>query len=132
VFAATSLSLRSAEAMTAVIPLEDYRRTPSDLYFSRDELIRLLNLYTSRVMQGLWRDYAISHGPTAASFFIFRHTNESPLFVISKLETRGKNRVAAARNGRFVLFYRQKKIRQAHDLEAVLHMLSRSLALVSN
>ena len=76
------------------------------------------------------RDYAISQDPTKASFFIFRHTNEYPLFVISKLESRGKNRVAASKNGRYVLFSRQKKLKQAHDLDAVLRLLSQPLTVV--
>lgn len=118
--------------MAAIVALDDFRRKAGELYFSRLELNRLLNLYTSHVMRGVWRDYAISHSPTTASFFIFRHTNENPLFVVSKLETRGRHRVAAARNGRYVLFYRQKKLKQAHELDDVLHMLTQSANLAAN
>ncbi len=118
--------------MTAVVPIAEYRRKAPSLHFTRDELNRLLNLYSSRVMRGEWRDYAISHSPTTASFFIFRHTNEHPLFVISKLETHGKQRVAAAKNGRYVLFSREKKLKQAHDLDVVLRLLSDPFTVVSN
>jgi hypothetical protein len=116
--------------MNAVVPISAYRRTAPYLNFTRAELHRLLNLYSSRVMRGEWRDYAISHGPTTASFFIFRHSNEYPLFVISKLETRGKDRVAAAKNGRYVLFNRHRKLKQAHELDDVLHLLSQPLTLL--
>jgi hypothetical protein len=108
----------------------DYRRKAPYLSFNRQEFTSLLNLYTSRVMSGDWRDYAISHGPTMASFFIFQNTNESPLFVISKLEVKGKDRVAAARAGRYVLFSREKKLKQAHNLDDVLKALARTLRLV--
>lgn len=117
--------------MTAVLPISDYRRKAPYLNFTRVELQRLLNLYSTRVMRGEWRDYAISHGPSMASFFIFRHTQESPLFVISKLETRGKERMSAARNGRYVVFSRHKKLKQGHELEDVLKVLSQPLTLIS-
>lgn len=118
--------------MTAVVPIAEYRRkAPPYLSFTRQELTRLLNLYTSRVMQGDWRDYAINLGPSTASFFIFQSSHENPLFVISKLETKGKNRVAAARQGQFVLFNRQKKLKQAHDLDDVIKALNRTLRIVS-
>ncbi|MBL8644622.1 MAG: DUF2794 domain-containing protein [Rhodospirillaceae bacterium] len=118
--------------MTAVVQIHDYRCKAPYLSFTRQELTSLLNLYSSRVMHGDWRDYAINHGPSMASFFIFQHSNESPLFVISKLETRGKDRMAAARQGRFVLFSRQTKLKQAHTLDDVLKVLNRTLRLVPN
>jgi len=117
-------------ATTAVVPISDYRRKAPYLAFSRPELHSLLNLYTSRVMRGEWRDYAISNDAGIASFFIFRHSHESPLFVISKLETRGKNRTSAAKNGRFILFSRDKKLKQAHELEDVIKALNRVLTVV--
>lgn len=116
--------------MAAVIPFVEYRRKAPYLSFTRTELHRLLGLYTSRVMRGEWRDYAIDHGPGLASFFIFRHSHEHPLFVISKLETRGKNRAAAAKNGRFVLFSREKKLKQTHNLDDLLHVLNQTLHVV--
>jgi len=118
--------------MTAVVPISDYRRKAPYLSFTRTELHCLLNLYSSRVMRGDWRDYAISNDAGIASFFIFRHSNESPLFVVSKLETRGKGRVSAAKNGRFVLFSREKKLKQAHDLQDVVRVLNQTLTLVSS
>ena len=117
--------------MTAVVPISTYRRNPPYLNFTRVELHRLLNLYSSRVMRGEWRDYAISHGPSRASFFIFRHSNEHPLFVISKLETRGKDRVSAARSGRYVLFSRQKKLKQTDELDDLIKAFNQPLTLVS-
>jgi hypothetical protein len=117
--------------MTAVVSIHEYRRKAPYLNFTRAELHRLLSLYSSRVMRGEWRDYAISHGATMASFFIFRHSRENPLFVISKLETRGKDRVAAAKQGRYVLFGGHKKLKQAHDLEDLLKAFNQPLTLVT-
>ena len=98
-------------------------------HFTRPELTRLLNLYTKRVMTGEWRDYAISFGPGMANFFIFRHSMENPLFVISKLDLRGKaNR---ARHGRFRVTSRQRKLRQGNDLEDVLAIFDTPLKLIT-
>jgi hypothetical protein len=117
--------------MAAVVPLSDFRRKAPYLHFTRTEFFRLLDLYSRRVMSGEWRDYAISQGPGMACFFIFRHAAESPLFVISKLETRGKDRLAAARNGRFLVTSRHKRLRQGHSLDEVLGVFDQPFRLVT-
>ena len=54
------------------------------LYFSRPELSQILAAYSARVAAGEWRDYAIDHLPGGAAFSIFRHTHETPLYVVEK------------------------------------------------
>ena len=76
------------------------------------------------VMTGEWRDYAFSFGPSKASFFIFRHSFETPLFVISKLEAR-------ARQGRYLVSSRGQKLSQSATLEDVLEIFARPIKLVS-
>jgi hypothetical protein len=116
--------------MSSVLRFPDTLRgkTPST-HFTRLELNRLFNLYTKRVMTGEWRDYAISFNPGMASFFIFRHSAENPLFVISKLDPRGKT--SRAKNGRFVVTSRQQKLKQGNDLEAVLAIFETPLKLIT-
>src|SRR5579885_3690453 len=114
--------------MSGVLTFPDLRGKSPAQHFTRAELTRLLNLYTKRVMAGEWRDYAISFGPGMASFFIFRHTLENPLFVISKLDPRGR---AKARQGRFLVTSRQQKLRQGHTLDDVLSIFDKPLRLVT-
>ena len=62
------------------------------LYFSRPELSQILAAYSARVAAGEWRDYAIDHLAGSATFSIFRHTHENPLFVIEKKQHHPKER----------------------------------------
>ena len=54
------------------------------LFFDRDELGQILAAYSTRVANGEWRDYAIDHFPDSAVFSIFRHTHETPLYIVEK------------------------------------------------
>lgn len=114
--------------MSGLLRFPDLRGKAPALHFTRAELNRLLGLYTKRVMTGEWRDYAISFGPGMASFFIFRHTHENPLFVISKVDPRGRPR---SRQGRFLVTSRQQKLTQGNDLEDVLSIFDKPLRLIT-
>ena len=54
------------------------------LFFNRVELGQILATYSTRVASGEWRDYAIDYLPGSAAFSIFRHTHETPLYVVEK------------------------------------------------
>ena len=54
------------------------------LFFNRTELGQILATYSTHVASGEWRDYAIDHLPGSAAFSIFRHTHETPLYVVEK------------------------------------------------
>ena len=54
------------------------------LFFNRSELGQILATYSTRVASGEWRDYAIDHLPGSAAFSIFRHTHETPLYIVEK------------------------------------------------
>ena len=62
------------------------RKLRKQLFFNRSELGQILAAYSSRVACGEWRDYAIDHMPGAAAFSIFRHTHETPLYIVEKLQ----------------------------------------------
>lgn len=119
-------------AMSSVVRFRDYRRKPPYIHFNRLELNRLLGLYASRVARGEWRDYAIVPGSDAASFMIFARSNEHPQFVISKLgpksESKGRG---AVRNGAYVVFDRQSRIKQSHSLDDILRVFDWPLQLIT-
>ena len=114
--------------MSAIVRIQDYRRKPPYQHFTRSELNQLLGLYTSRVIKGEWRDYAISIAPDAARFMVFNRSHENPQFVISKLDKH--KRGLSSRHGRYVVTSRERKLKQGNSLDDVLGVFERPLALV--
>ena len=118
--------------MSSVVRFRDYRRKPPYIHFNRLELNCLLGLYAARVARGEWRDYAIVPEADAASFMIFARSNEHPQFVISKLGPKSESkRRGLARNGAYVLFAKQSRIKQSHSLDEILRLFDRPLQLIT-
>ena len=101
------------------------RKLRKPLLSNRSELGLILATYSSRVACGEWRDYAIDHMPGAAAFSIFRHTHESPLFVIEKQQQHRKE------SARFILRDRQKTLLKASSLTDIIGYFNRLPRLVS-
>jgi hypothetical protein len=111
--------------MTNVLPLPQKPRHRRKLVvFERSELGQLLNLYSTRVASGEWRDYAIDFRQGMAMFSIFRHTAEQPLFAIAKLAP------GSQRQGDYVVVSGPRKIAQGKSIGEVLSTLERQLRLI--
>ena len=95
--------------------------------FSRAELARILDIYSARVMDGEWRDYAIDHLPGVAAFSVFRHTLEKPAFSVVKFRQPGTRRPFE-----YAVFQGQVLLRRAAELENAMKILERKLKLVKN
>ncbi|MGH7006051.1 MAG: DUF2794 domain-containing protein, partial [Alphaproteobacteria bacterium] len=91
--------------------------------FDKRELRQLLGLYSRRVMNGEWRDYAIDFGPKGAVFSVFRRAAEQPLFSIWKLAS-GRER------GRYHLAIGSVVTRRAPALGDLLRFLDEKPRLV--
>jgi Protein of unknown function (DUF2794) len=110
--------------MATLFRLRDYRQKHKTVYFSRPELNQLLSLYSRKVAAGEWRDYAIDHRAGAASFSVFRHTHESPLFTIVKYAA-GANRL-----GDWLLLSGRQRLHTGRTLGEILVPFQKKLALV--
>ncbi len=55
-----------------------------NLYFSKDELAKILNLYSKGVTRGEWKDYAVDFNKNNAFFYIFKHTLANPDCILNK------------------------------------------------
>lgn len=87
-------------------------------HFTKEELATIIALYSKRVSQGEWRDYALDHQKDMAMFSIFRHTAEHPLYTITK--HRGtKNRAT-----QFQANHGVNIINKSNDLKDVIEKLS--------
>lgn len=106
--------------MASVTHLSDHRRQRR-IFFSRAELDQLLQLYSRQVMRGIWRDYAIDQRDGAASFSIFRHSLESPVFTVVKTAA------GDSRHGSYALLYRRVHLATGVTLPDVLAKLEREM-----
>ena len=97
---------------------------PRHTFFSRSELFRLLNLYSRRVMSGEWRDYAIDHDSSSATFSVYRNATEHPEFAITKIVGH------KGRHGLFVLRSGPRRLKQSPSLDDVITALEKRLRLV--
>lgn len=111
--------------MAKLFRLTDYRRASRRVSFNQQELRRLLNVYSRRVVTGEWRDYAIDHEAGMAVFSIFRHTRDAPLFKVAKVAGRGE------KQDEFVVVSGVQKLASGHSIDEVLRVFERaSLELV--
>ena len=111
--------------MTHMHSLASYRnKKRQPVFFNRQELRQLLEVYSRRVATGEWRDYAIDHKGPVATFSVFRNTFDTPLFAIAKRTNGG--------NCDYIVFNGYKKLRQASTISEVLKVFERPLQLVSS
>jgi hypothetical protein len=110
---------RAAERSPAALPV------PGRVTFSRLELNRILNLYGRMVADGEWRDYAIDFLKDRAVFSIFRRTSEVPIYRIEK-----DPRLARKQGAYSVISAGGLILRRGHELDRVLLVIDRKLALV--
>lgn len=94
--------------------------------FDRSELNTLLHLYGLKVADGEWRDYAMDFGRETATFSVFRHTSEMPLYRIVKdpALARKQGAYAVIAQGGLIL-------KRGHDLAQVLRVLIKKPRLAS-
>lgn len=102
------------------------RKKQKTSYFSRPELTRILNVYSRRVADGEWRDYALDHLEGSAYFSIYRSSQEMPLYTIEKKRLPGKDLWL------FRLSDRRKVIKSGSRLQDILDYLNGLPRLVNN
>ena len=85
-----------------------------NLYFSKDELAKILNLYSLGVSNGEWKDYAINFNKNDAFFYIFKHSLAAPECILNKSLERKKRKI----------FYNLKSKNQNKKYENLDQLLS--------
>ena len=62
-----------------------------DIFFNKNELKLILNLYAKMVSGGEWKDYGLSISKREVSFDVYYRTSEFPAYKITKnLNTKNK------------------------------------------
>ena len=73
-----------------LIIINEYNR--KDIFFNKQELQLILNLYAEMVSSGEWKDYGLSISKRDVSFNIYHRTSEFPIYKITKdLKPKNKN-----------------------------------------
>ena len=97
----------------------------SRVTFDRRELDRIFSLYGRKVAAGEWRDYAIDFLRDRAVFSVFRRASEVPIYRIEK-----DPRLARKQGMYSVISATGLILRRGHELERVLLVIDRKLAVV--
>lgn len=110
--------------MTEMLRLSDYRKKKRKppVFFDRQELRQLLDLYSRRVASGEWKDYAIDQYGPMAVFSIFRHSFDQPLFAIAKTPT--------GKGCDYVVFSGKQQLKHGRTIGEALAVLERQLRLL--
>ncbi len=96
-----------------------------NLYFSKDELAKILNLYSKGVSNGEWKDYAIDFSKNNAFFYIFKHSLAAPECILNKSLEKRKRKI----------FYNLKlknKNKKFENLDNLLSSLNRKMFRLVN
>ena len=110
--------------MSNVVQLSEYRQRPKQVSFDRQELNKLFSIYSRRVRDGEWKDYAMGHGDGMAAFSVFRNASDRPLFTIIKYAP------GTHRNGDYLLCSGRRQIKRGVTIGAVLSSFDRPLKLI--
>ena len=113
--------------MSTVVHLDDYKnanqRIQRDICFDKKEFDQLLSVYSRRVMNGDWKDYAIRHDPTMAAFLIYRNNSRQPSFTVVK-------RKASGSKLEYLVYHGRERMKRSSSLTDALSVLRRKLKLV--
>ncbi len=110
--------------MSNVVSLSSRGAQPARVYFRRDDLRQIMDLFSRKVSANEWRDYSIDHDDGMAVFCIYRHSHDAPLFRIFKL-ARGGDAHAA-----YMITAGRRKLRQCRSLKDALSVFDGKLKLV--
>ena len=75
-----------------------------DIFFNKNELKLILNLYAQMVSSGEWKDYGLSISKKEVSFNVYQRASEFPVYKITK-NLKPKNE-----NERYIVKDSQSKI----------------------
>ena len=91
-----------------------------NLYFSKDELTKILKLYSKGVSSGEWKDYAIDFNKNNAFFYIFKHSLASPECILNKSFERKKRKI-------FYNLKSENQNKKFENLDQLISLLNRKI-----
>ena len=62
----------------------NFKKREKELFFVKEELQTILDLYSKMVSNGAWKDYGLSTGSKEVSFDVYQRTSDKPVLRILK------------------------------------------------
>tara|TARA_B100000029_G_C17309713_1_gene863904 strand:+ start:283 stop:624 length:342 start_codon:yes stop_codon:yes gene_type:complete len=91
----------------------DYKK--KEIFFNKEELKLILNLYAKMVSKGEWKDYGLSISKKEVTFNVYHRTSESPAYKITK-NLKPKNE-----NEKYLITdFRNKTIKNSENLQNLI------------
>jgi len=79
----------------------DNEKKLKNIFFNKNELRLILNLYAQMVSRGDWKDYGLSITKKQVSFNIYHRTSDVPIYKINKnLSPKNKNEMYLIKNSK--------------------------------
>ena len=79
----------------------DNEKKLKNIFFNKNELRLILNLYAQMVSRGDWKDYGLSITKKQVSFNIYYRTSDVPIYKITKnLSPKNKNEMYLIKNSK--------------------------------
>jgi len=79
----------------------DNEKKLKNIFFNKNELRLILNLYAQMVSRGDWKDYGLSITKKQVSFNIYYKTSDVPIYKITKnLSPKNKNEMYLIKNSK--------------------------------
>ena len=99
----------------------------TDIFFNKNELKVILNLYALMVSSGEWKDYGLSISKKEVSFNVYHRAAEVPIYKITKnLKPKNKNEKYVIKNTK------GEPIKNSENLQALINKISwKKLRLVN-
>ena len=99
----------------------------TDIFFNKNELKVILNLYALMVSSGEWKDYGLSISKKEVSFNVYHRTAEFPIYKITKnLKPKNQNEKYLIKNTK------DETIKNSENLQDLINKITwKKLRLVN-
>ena len=100
--------------MTKIYYFSKYIKEKEKITFSKNDLNSIIQIYSQKVSNGVWKDYSINFEKNYAEFSIYKHSYAFPEFSIVK----NKKKI-------FSIYSRKQELKKSKYIKDVLDILKK-------
>ena len=106
--------------------INDFRHNKASLkkvYFLKNELASILDIYSRNVSKGIWKDYALDHNNSSAIFSVFRSSFECAVLEIHKKKVSNGFEYSIIKNKKIIYTSKDlsKVLLQTEKIPKIIH-----------